>query len=201
MLQLLPITDKEKANTLRHLPTLAIDLGFSSKAKSCGLCFDQESEGKKEKFREAVQSTATWIKKVGECVLILEAPLSGAFSSGNPDARGDFERKDDHGKKSDRRWYVGAGGVMALAAIHFLRLLIAKAGKKAIKVHLLEGFASRDKKPSDHARVARDLYKAWCNSDPEIIGIEGETFSMLSLLRLKESANKCPAVLRLPDGR
>ena len=200
-MNLVPVTNAEDADRLRKEPTLAIDLGFGSKAKSCGL-----SGGRgKMTFHEAVEATSTWIRECSadKCVLILEAPLSGAFRNGNPVERAPFEVLDNNNAKSDRRWHVGSGGAMALAAVHFLRLIKSCGANLTRKVHLVEGFASRYGTPKpDHHHVAEMLCRAWTGGRPVTHVPVGDGVTAFSSLGLFDHACVAliPVVLRLPDG-
>jgi hypothetical protein len=197
-MNLLPVTNSEDADSLRKLPTLAIDLGFAEKSTSCGLSEHQQGY----RFADAVTETAAWLsRQTNEAVLILEAPLSGSFdTSGNPCARGRFETHHDSGNSSGRRWQSGAGASMALAALHFLRLISEAAKNTDLVVHLVEGFCSRygDKKPSDTA-VANELLKLWKTGE-ELIKVTGPTnLSTITILD-SEAPAAPPAILRVPDG-
>src|SRR5262249_31144130 len=93
------------------------DLGFASKAKSCGLLVGDDearvltfSELRNELVNLAKSSTAP-------LNLLLEAPLSVSFgASGNPVGRS-VEVRD--GKS--RYWYVGLGCGVLVAATYLLR--------------------------------------------------------------------------------
>lgn len=159
---------------------------------------------KNKSFSEAIESASAWIRSLkSEGVLLIEAPLSGAFSQdGNPVARGSFETAHQNGDQSDRRWHVGAGGAMALAATHFLRLLLEKNRDVEITIHLVEGFLSRygHPKPS-HGQVAMALKTSWMENRGELIEFV-ETPGFISTAGLFDTSlvSSLPLVLRLADG-
>jgi hypothetical protein len=200
-----PVSNPNQIGHLQGLDTLAIDLGFATQARSCGL----STIDRGVTFERAVTEAANWIQheeRAEEVVLILEAPLSGAFNPlGNPMARGIFETHHQEGHRSDRRWHIGAGGSMALAALFFLRRLLESTIDTNRTVHLVEGFTSRYGDPvPDDAEVARMLFAAWRPNPPARLGpaIIPPAPNWISSLRfLGEQADTAsPLVLRLPDG-
>jgi hypothetical protein len=87
---------------------------------------------------------------------VLEAPLSAAFNrNGNPQPRGDFERKPQ-----PRWWSVGPGAATALSALFFLRQLHRNMKTANVTIHLVEGFVS-GKYIGDHDEVAAALRDAF----------------------------------------
>lgn len=198
-MKLVPATEKDAAKHLKGLPLLALDLGFAQKARSCGL----SEESKSVTFGKALELAAEWVPPMAcQAVLILEAPLSASFDSKwNPIPRGDFEIRDSRtGEDSRRVWQSGAGAVTSLAAIHFLRLLAAKAEAKKATVHLVEGFCSRygTPKPS-HTAVSKKLRSLW-HQGGEIVSPAG--FHRVSILQLLDptAPTAPPSILRIPDG-
>jgi hypothetical protein len=193
-----PVISTEASKPIRNLPALAVDLGFAEKAASCGL--SEQKQGLK--FADAVSETAAWLsRQEDDVVLILEAPISGSFDvHGNPCARGKFETHHSvSGESCERRWQSGAGASMALAALHFLRLLREKV-EAPKEVHLVEGFCSRygAKKPSDTA-VANELLRLWRNDAPLLQPGGATTLSTLWILD-SHVIETPPAILCVPDG-
>lgn len=130
-----------------------VDPGFAMDGKrSCGLL--EASRGcKKVTFSELRARLATLaVEGIGPINLVIEAPLSVAFSaSGNPAGR-DFERRD--GKS--RYWYVGLGCSVLTSATYLLRAMTDVRPTREIR--LFEGFVSfKAKEKSDHCRDVADL--------------------------------------------
>ena len=200
-MQIQAVTSTEAAAALRELPTLAIDLGFAEKRASCGL--SNQSIGLT--FAEAIDAAAYWINDKSQRpqrVLILEAPLSGSFDKhGNPCARGTFETHHSKtNRSSERRWQSGGGASMALAAIHFIRLLKEKTAASHTELHLVEGFCSRygNVKPTDTA-VANEVHRLWRDGASLIEPKGSRTLSVLHVLDSCASIAP-PAILQVPDG-
>jgi hypothetical protein len=194
-----PLTEANSVYDLKGVPFLAIDLGFAQKSKSCGLSDQSNSVT----FGKAIELAVEWVPSAQcQAVLLLEAPLSASFDEHwNPVPRGDFETHDSvSGNESRRVWQSGAGGVMSLAAIHFLRQLIEKTADKNAEVHLVEGFCSRYGKPKpSHIAVAKKLSSLW-KQGSKLASPEG--YHCISSLYLVDSTapKTPPSILRVPDG-
>jgi len=93
--RLVPVTSEKKARRLSaKMPVIAVDMGFSSRKASCGLACDKKlSLPKKCTFGDLVKLFDQKFARK-PFILIIEAPLSGAFNlKGNPAARIDkFEK-------------------------------------------------------------------------------------------------------------
>lgn len=199
-MKLLPITCDKDVENARHFPCLAIDLGFSEHAHSCGTSDSPRSST----FVHTILAVENWLydHRHGEMVLILEAPLSASFAkSGNPTPRGRFETHDHPSNRSSRRvWYENAGAAMSLAAIHFLREVIQSAYEFKIWIHILEGFCSRYGTPRpDHHEVAKCLLEGWQQGSPLIEPAGHSRFSNLRLVT-PSASEVPPAILAIPDG-
>ena len=119
-MRFLPIINEQSALTLRRCPLVAVDVGFSSQRPTTGVAYPLQSQN--FKFREAVSVAAEQCQQHDEVALILEAPLSAVFdANGNPQPRGDFERKP-----KPRGWYCGPGAATALSALFFFENLNSK---------------------------------------------------------------------------
>lgn len=207
-MRLAPVTDNDDRAHLRSLPVLAIDLGFSATKETCGAAVwptDQDFQTPMN-YSRFLESTCRWIGKNDPAVvIILEAPLSGAFDpDGNPIPRGDFERFHSETKRSSpRHWNIMAGASMALAAIHFCHALSFRI-KQEITINVVEGFASRytddqSSKPG-HMDVARALLKRWRDGEELLIPqVVGSIVSVTGILG-GNSASGVPGILRVPDG-
>ena len=153
-MKFLPITTESGAWQLTQLPVVAVDLGFSGKDPTTGVAWfpPSQSGATKLRFGEAVKDVAGRIRSFGDVVLVLEAPLSYAFNNdGNPQPRGDFERKPQC-----RWWSVGPGAATALSALFFLRQLHRELESAKVTIHLVEGFVSGDYS-GPHDKVAAKL--------------------------------------------
>lgn len=122
-----------------------VDMGFSDGKRSCGFLADgdDDADGPEELTFAELQARLT--KRVstrgGPLNLVLEAPLSVAFSAkGNPTWR-DFERRPCRkGPCQTRYWYVGLGCAVLVATTYLLRSLVAARPKRDVR--LFEGFVS-----------------------------------------------------------
>jgi hypothetical protein len=172
------ITTVEGARSLAALPRIAVDLGFASKAKSCGLaCHGTSIQNPcAVQFGEAVRRVAALISAHSELVLILEGPLSAAFDRrGNPCARGEFERTTP-----PRWWSLGSGATVALSALYFLRNLCSMTESSPSTVHLTEGFVVGDASIA-HERVADALCHSFTaeNTKWHTVRSEGTVHSII----------------------
>ena len=132
-----------------QMPLLGIDLGYSAKAKSCGVARSGSKELHALSFGECIDYTAFLIREHSAHVLILEAVLSTYHrSDGNPDIRGDFEK--------GRGWYHGPGVATYAAALRFLEQLDQQL-PQAFKLPVVEGFLSYKPTPTRHTEDARRL--------------------------------------------
>ena len=162
----LPLARGERAPT-----TVAVDLGFAKRRKSCGLawCKSSEDHACTCTFGECIRKVTALLTHVTEADLIIEAPLSGFFSSdGNPVDRGDLERRAaTEGQKAQHRyWYSGAGAVTCLAAVFFLRELRVRLDSKRpagspLTITLYEGFLTFKTAGSRHDEDAKSLRNAF----------------------------------------
>jgi len=194
-MQLSPVTTKEAASALRNCPLVAVDLGFSNTAKSCGVAHYSEGgtlHTEELTFADAVAAVAGSVRSSRECVLILEAPLSAAFDEkGNPCPRHDIERSDP-----PRWWSIGAGAAMALAALHFCRRLHDRSPAD-VRLNLVEGFVTGDES-KDHSTVAGRLVKAFLGEHPAQwfpVACEGQIVSITEWFRAP-SGTDCPVILK-----
>jgi len=131
------------------LPLLGIDLGYSVRARSCGLARSGSGEVHAMCFGDCIDYTESLIRAQGVHVLILEAVLSTYHrSDGNPDIRGDFEK--------GRGWYYGPGVSTYAAAQRFLDQLDRRLPPDLI-VPVVEGFLSYKTSRTDHTEDARRL--------------------------------------------
>jgi hypothetical protein len=130
-----------------------VDIGFSRDAASCGLLL---GEGKPTEisFGQLLARVAEAAVRQGPALnLLIEAPLSVAFTSdGNPTGRS-VERRG----AQTRYWYVGLGCGVLVPAMYLLRKLVAKGPRREIR--LFEGFASFKPKEaaSSHVQDVRRL--------------------------------------------
>lgn len=118
-----------------------VDLGFSEKARSCGLLI-----GNEQPIEVTFSELRTRLLKIIAVAdkplnLLIEAPLSIAFNEhGNPTRRA-IEKREGQ----TRYWYVGPGCCVLVAATHLLRAVYDAPPNREIR--LFEGLASF--KPKD----------------------------------------------------
>lgn len=114
---------------------IVLDIGFSEKARSCGLLVG-EGVPRCLKFAEAKSEIKSAIANLPTFNLVIEASLSVSFNAhGNPSSRS-IEIEDS----KSRYWYVGPGCTVMVAAMYLLRELCSPDQKCSIR--LFEGFIS-----------------------------------------------------------
>ena len=119
-----------------------VDLGFSSKSRSCCMAV-----GDADPFHLTYGELGPRLERLttggaGPVNLLVEAPLSVAFSKeGNPTGRRiERRRRIETGQAETRFWYVGPGAAVLIAATYLLRRL--HDANPVNEVRLFEGFAS-----------------------------------------------------------
>ncbi|HWP01242.1 MAG TPA: hypothetical protein VNL74_11580 [Methylococcus sp.] len=125
-----------------------IDLGFAKSAKSCGLLVGDGIPTEISFSQLRAEVTAIALSNQTPLNLLIEAPLSVAFTAtGNPTGRS-FERRG----KQTRYWYVGLGCSVLVAATYLLRAVYDLHPGREIR--LFEGLASFKPKGvrSSHSR-------------------------------------------------
>lgn len=188
---ILAVPSEKGAVALRSLPCIAIDLGFSGKERSCGFA-SAEAGGAPMlvdyTFNGCVDAVLNWVGRVGESVMVIEAPLSAAFNEqGNPGPRGAFEQEP-----KPRWWSLGAGATTALAAQHFLRLVQQRMAHG--KLHLIEGFVVGEHSKS-HKDVAKDLLAGFRGDKPSDWHMPPtDALSVLHWLG-SSTGQRCPVIL------
>ena len=86
--------------SLKRLPIIAVDIGYSSNKRSCGLAWTGHEEPICLQFGKAIEKVAELCGKFEQPLLVIEAALSIFHrKNGNPDIRGEFEE--------GRGWYWG----------------------------------------------------------------------------------------------
>jgi hypothetical protein len=181
----IPVQSRSEAERHRMLPVIAVDMGFAGDHNSsCGVAWADGPEARAEMcFGEAVNRVGERLKQDRETVLLIEAPLSGAFSAGgNPCVRGNFERWPQR-----RYWWVQPGAGIALGAGLFLHRLIQNINSHKGTVHIVEGFVTGVTGQHSHMRVAVALRRAFLNSQtPETywhsVERNGEIHSVVALV-------------------
>ena len=153
-----------------------VDLGFSAQSKSCCIAF-----GDAEPFHLTYGELGSRLECLttagaGPVNLLLEAPLSVAFSKdGNPTGRWiETRRRIETGQRETRFWYVGPGAAVLIAATYLLRRL--HDANPVNEIRLFEGFASFKSKRTRTTHVEdvmalRDV--AWGRSDRgRVVGLD-----------------------------
>ena len=150
---------------------LFIDIGFSSKERSCGLV-EGNGNAKTLTFGKLVKRVVKEANRRTDdpLNLVIEAPLSVAFNEkGNPTHRS-TDRKD--GKMRD--WWYNAGASTMVAAGHLLRKVRARGNRE---VRLFEGFVSF--KSQDN--TSSDIEDAQALRDAILCSKERRTYSPCEL--------------------
>lgn len=128
-------------------PILAIDLGYSAKAKSCGMAWSGADSPIEVTFGDCIQKSVELINQLGDPVLVLEAVLSRYHSpDGNPALRGSFEK--------GRGWYHGPGVTTLAAALEFLEQVDSRLPND-VRLPLFEGLLSFKKTKTAHSSDAQ----------------------------------------------
>ena len=127
-----------------------VDIGFSHARRTSGIAVGTDDPDEvlfsdlPGRIVDALRSDS------GPANLLIEAPLSVAFTAdGNPAAR-TIERRGD----ARRDWYSGPGAAVLLATMHLLRRLVAAAPPRPLR--LVEGFLSF-KSPRTRSSHAADV--------------------------------------------
>lgn len=196
---LVPVVEYAELAPLRDLTAVAVDMGFSGRALSCGIASRQATENiissENARFGQCVETVANLLGPHKEAVLIIEAPLSAAFSeNGNPQARGDFESKP-----KPRWWSIGAGAVTALAAQYFLFEIVQRISD-SIRVYLIEGFVTGANSVG-HAEVSSCLLRSLRN-DTRSRWHCPKGARLVSVVQWlpRQTANGSPIIL-IPEGK
>lgn len=152
--------------SLKRLPIIAVDIGYSAKAASCGVAWTGHETPLRLQFGKAIARVAELCVTFERPVLVVEAALSTFHrKNGNPDIRGQFE--------VGRGWYWGPGAVSVIAAARLLREL-ASLLPKSKRILLGEAFLSnksdRTKHEADAAQIVQDFWR--CRSEPMEDGAE-----------------------------
>ena len=139
---------------------LFVDIGFSSKSRSCGYLHLRAGNDRKQlsatasTFADLVARLLSILQEgTSPLNLVIEAPLSVAFGeNGNPCGRTCEKREHE-----TRYWYVGLGCTVLVAA-QFLLSELNKA-QRTREIRLFEGFVSfkTGQGPSDHKADVRSL--------------------------------------------
>jgi hypothetical protein len=200
---------RAEVGSLRDALAVALDLGFAKEKRSCGLAwknFNQPIEKASLQFGECVERVSQLLKSQSKAVLIIEAPLSGLFSSRrNPLERGGFEKRKPGGK-ADRHWYSGAGAATCLAAVFFLRELLSALRREVsdqtgtTEIVLYEGFESFKSAGTDHERDAILLLNSFLGlNECEVISVnvaEGQiVVTVMDVVRGTTSPSLPPAII------
>lgn len=137
-----------------RLPIVAVDIGYSSKARSCGIAWTGHEQPICLHFGKAIEKVAELCREFEQPLLVIEGVLSTFHQkNGNPDIRGEFEK--------GRGWYWGPGAVSMIAASRFL-LKLAELLPSNSRVPLAEAFLSNKPERTAHqADAARIVAEFW----------------------------------------
>ena len=184
----------------RKDPVVAVDLGFSTSAASCGVAAPAAPGGLNHHFGRAVTAASNGLTGARQGVLILEAPLSARFgSTGRPCSRGTFEDAPPGAPQSTRYWSEAPGVGVAYAAVFFLRKLLDALSTDSVDIELVEGFVSRGAVGGAHSHVAATLRSAFLAGAFTAHSVptsgSGETISVLDLLLTSTAPHPPPAII------
>ncbi len=154
-----------------NLPLIVVDIGYSSKKKSCGLAWTGKPSGNNFEFGQAVEEIRKLLDYLANPVLVIEAALSTFHRhNGNPDYRGSFEK--------GRGWYWGSGAVSLIAAQRLLRQLTKGPGLER-PVLLAEAFLSNKMQRTGHKSDAGLILRRFWHTQTEVLHNSPEPASNL----------------------
>lgn len=192
---------------LRQGAVVAIDIGFGSR-KSSGIAAKVPGTDGRPRvlsFAQAADSTLEIVLRHRTACLVLESPLSCAFSvNGDPVPRAPFERQVRKGKQRYRDWYYGPGAATTLAAVFFFRRLVEKAtqlrGRRVGRLVIYEGFLSFKERRSRHDADATQLLEAFLAVEPRALyepknTAEKRLLCVLDILFSEKKLRKAPPVV------
>ena len=158
-------------NGTSHDAIIALDIGYSSKRKSCGVACSGYRKFPPLHFGGAVTEVHKLCVTHKTPLLVIEAPLSTYHRpDGNPDLRGDFE--------AGRGWYWGPGAVALLAAMRFLQVLGQKL-RGDQPVFLAEAFLSNKPDRTEDLDDAAEIASKFRAMKPEVLRVGVEPISGL----------------------
>jgi len=135
-----------------------VDIGFSREGKTGGFLIGEQQPVRLTFSDLQQQLIRVSRENTGPLNLVLEAPLSVAFSArGNPAGRS-FEKSD----QGHRYWYAGLGCQVTVAATYLLRAVLAAQPTR--EVRLFEAFVSfkpKDKSSSHEGDVKAMRAVVW----------------------------------------
>ncbi len=138
---------------------VAVDLGYSENARSCGVAWSGCEDPCHKRFGAAMPYVAAILNQHPNAVLVLEAALSTFHNpAGNPCLRGEFER--------GRGWYWGPGASSTLAAQRFLSELAELLRQPVL---LAEAFLSNKKQRTRHGDDADTIVRRFWDVRPETL--------------------------------
>jgi hypothetical protein len=169
----------------------SIDMGFAKTQATVGLAFHLprseawnkfDSTPPESSFGDALKLLKDWLLNPNQTslkgrILILEAPLSRAFSDQECPCHRDVELRRNYFKdgklKSPKGWFYGAGACMSLAAFTMLEFLqsLSFLDSGEMHLHLIEGFYSKHSAEGGdikhtHTSVANHLLHETLKSPP-----------------------------------
>lgn len=213
------LTDPEE--TSAKIPSVAIDLSgaHSPGVKGTGFsrsdCDGLPPTAQDLTQTEAIDETVSYLEEVhqkGERAanLILEAPLSWAFTAAEGATRNDARLREVETRASyielkttsqrNRPWNINAGASTSLMALLFLNELVPRIPDE-LTVHLFEGFWSWVKKPKRHGDVARGLLEGLAAGGSRVVRLPDSSSSIgyrtaLQLLDIPaEKQNQPPLIV------
>ena len=156
----------------KRVPLVVLDIGYSSRNKSCGVAWTGGAGPKNFRFGEAIEVVAKQLSDNDAAAFVIEAPLSTYHNeSGNPEIRGEFEK--------GRGWYWGPGALCTIAAQRFLERLAPKL-RRGRRVLLAEAFLSNKPQRTDHRADAALILRRFRSIKP--CSVRGGLEPLLSII-------------------
>jgi hypothetical protein len=146
-----------------------VDIGFSRESKTSGLLVN-DGQPIEVTFNDLRQKILQLTKQDGPAInLVIEAPLSVAFTGeGNPAGRSIERKGTEH-----RYWYAGLGCQVTLAAAYLLRsILVAQSTREIRLFEAFVSFKSKDVQSSHAADVISIRSVVWNQHRGNIIAPE-----------------------------
>ena len=168
---------------------LAVDIGFSCAKRTTGIMGAHWDKPRCIQYGQLISECLLFASRKSAIGIILEAPLSLAFSlANNPTGR----KGEKRGRKT-RYWYQGLGCSVMTAAAIFLRQL--GENDNATSAYVFEGFVSFKDKATSHGDDASDLIR---NRQNIVNGTDlrvNETDRIVSLMSLWGGDSTIPGII------
>ena len=169
---------------IRNLPVCSVDMGFSPLA-TVGIATSNHLINNEFHFSVGKGLIIEWVNQHPACVLLLEAPLSGAFTEEGPCMR-HLERARNYAQPNRPRhpypWYLNSGAAMSIATVHFFHGLPVNFPNM---VYLVESYYPNVGNPPPqprHLNVAIELLTAFVGGQALIAPLSAEPNGAMQVL-------------------